>query len=67
MKKKGADAICTFSYSTDGKKFTKFGKEFTAQPGQWIGAKTGLFCTREKQVTNDGGWMDADEFIVDKL
>lgn len=67
VKKKGADAICTFSYSTDGKKFTKFGKEFTAQPGQWIGAKTGLFCTREKQVTNDGGWMDADEFIVDKL
>lgn len=67
VRREGTDAVCNFSYSDDGKKFRKLGKPFTAQPGQWIGAKMGLFCQRQKQVTNDGGWMDADEFIVDKL
>ncbi len=59
-------AICNFTVSTDGKKFNKMGDEFTAKEGQWIGAKVGLFCTREKQNTNDGGWLEADEFIISK-
>lgn len=66
VKQDGTDAICDFSYSEDGKKFKRLGTSFKAQPGQWIGAKVGLFCQREKQVTNDGGWMDADEFKVEK-
>ena len=65
VKQKGQDALCTFSYSKDGKKFSSIGESFKAQPGQWIGAKVGMFCTREKLVTNDGGWMDADSFIID--
>ena len=58
--------ICSFAYSLDGKKFTSLGSDFSATPGQWIGAKVGLFCTREKIGTNDGGWMDADEFLITK-
>lgn len=66
VKKKGLSAICSFSYSLDGKKFKPMGKEFTAREGKWIGAKIGMFCTRTKLVTNDGGWMDADSFIIEK-
>ena len=51
VKQKGQDALCTFSYSKDGKKFSSIGESFKAQPGQWIGAKVGMFCTREKLVT----------------
>ena len=66
VKKNGADAVCSFSYSLDGKKFTPLGSDFKAQPGQWIGAKVGMFCTRAKQGTNDGGWLDCDSFLVEK-
>ena len=50
------EAICSFSYSVDGKKFISLGENFTAKPGKWIGAKVGLFITRPKAV-NDGGWV----------
>ncbi len=59
------DALCTFSYSLDGKKFETFGSKFTAKSGRWIGAKVGFFCTRPK-ATNDGGWIDIDYFRVEK-
>ena len=55
------DAICSFSYSTDGKKFVRLGDEFTASPGKWIGAKVGLFCSRPV-TKNDAGWLDVDWF-----
>lgn len=58
--------ICSFSYSTDGKKFIKAGGPFTAEPGKWIGAKVGLFCTRTEQ-TNDSGFADIDWFRVEAL
>ena len=57
------EAICSFSYSVDGKKFISLGENFTAKPGKWIGAKVGLFITRPKAV-NDGGWVDIDWFRV---
>ncbi len=60
------EAVCTFSVSKDGKKYEKMGDEFKAKEGQWIGAKVGLFCTRAKQGTNDGGWIEADEFVIGK-
>ena len=56
--------ICTFSYSTDGRRFHKVGSQFTARQGKWIGAKVGLFS-----VTPHGqerGWMDADWFRIGK-
>lgn len=52
-------AVCTFQYSTDGRNFTAAGEPFTAQPGRWIGAKLGFFCTRST-TTNDAGFADID-------
>jgi beta-xylosidase len=57
-------AKCRFSYSIDGKTFVDTGDEFTAEVGRWIGAKVGLFCTRESQ-TNDSGWMEVDWFRIE--
>lgn len=59
-------AVCTFSYSTDGKKFNSAGQSFKALPGKWIGAKVGIFCIRETQ-TNDSGYADIDWFRVETL
>lgn len=59
-------AKCQFSYSSDGKKFTPAGGIFTATPGKWIGAKIGLFATRETQI-NDSGWADYDWFRVEPV
>ncbi|GAB3906086.1 glycoside hydrolase family 43 protein [Mucilaginibacter boryungensis] len=58
-------AKCDFSYSLDGKSFTSAGNTFQAEVGRWIGAKVGLFCTRESQ-TNDSGYADVDWFRVTK-
>ncbi|WEK20284.1 MAG: glycoside hydrolase 43 family protein [Candidatus Pedobacter colombiensis] len=55
---------CKFSYSVDGKKFEDAGSEFIATPGQWIGAKIGLFCTREVKI-NDSGYADFDWFRIE--
>ncbi|HEY6956476.1 MAG TPA: hypothetical protein VI385_14600, partial [Flavisolibacter sp.] len=41
------------------------GEEFTAVVGRWIGAKVGIFCTRQTQI-NDSGWADFDWFRVEK-
>ncbi len=57
------DAICRFSYSTDGLIFKLVGDEFKATPGKWKGAKLGLFCTRSTQI-NDSGYADFDWFRV---
>jgi len=59
-----SDTMCNFSYSLDGKKFTKIGKPFKAREGKWIGAKMGVFCTRPVK-NNDGGRMEIDWLRVD--
>lgn len=41
FKNKGKTA---FSYSIDGKNFTRIGSEYLASEGKWIGAKFGVFC-----------------------
>ena len=56
-------AKCVFSYSFDGNNFTNVADVFQAEPGKWIGAKVGLFCTREQQI-NDSGYTDVDWFRV---
>lgn len=56
---------CQFSYSLNGRKFMDFGEKFAAREGKWIGAKVGLYCTR-MQASNDGGWLEADNFIISK-
>ena len=56
-------AVCSFSYSFDGTKFQSAGDAFTATPGKWIGAKVGIYCTRNTQI-NDSGYADFDWFRV---
>lgn len=50
-------SLCTFSYSTDGKRFHPIGSTFKATAGRWIGAKTGCFATA-RILKNDGGTLD---------
>jgi beta-xylosidase len=56
-------AKCVFSYSTDGTIFKEIPESFIAQPGRWIGAKMGFFCTRDIK-TNDSGFAEVDWFRV---
>lgn len=56
--------VCGFSYSYDGKSFTKAGDDFQAVQGKWKGAKIGLFCTGT-QKSNDCGYADVDWFRVE--
>ena len=56
-------AVCSFSYSYDNEKFTDVAETFTAQPGRWVGAKLGIFCTRITK-TNDAGFADFDWFRI---
>jgi len=60
------DAICTFSFRTDGKTFTDLGTQFKAREGRWIGAKVGFVYTRPGRF-NDAGTADIDWFRFDKL
>jgi beta-xylosidase len=57
-----AGGKCRFSYSDNGKKFKEV-ETFQATEGQWIGAKIGLFCTRDSK-TNDSGYADYDWFRI---
>lgn len=57
------DAVCTFSFSTDGQRFTQLGVPFKAREGKWIGAKLGFFFTRPGKF-NDAGSADIDWFRV---
>ena len=50
-------SVCTFFYSTDGKRFSPIGETFTARAGRWVGAKTGCFATA-RILKNDGGTLD---------
>jgi beta-xylosidase len=61
--KKGA--ICSFSYSSDGKSYTGVGKPFKAREGRWIGAKIGFFFLRPGRF-NDAGSADIDWFRFEK-
>lgn len=59
-------AMTEFSYSLDGKTFNKAGAPFKARPGKWVGAKIGIFCTRDT-TTNDAGYADFDWFRAEPL
>ncbi|MBQ9338844.1 MAG: family 43 glycosylhydrolase [Paludibacteraceae bacterium] len=58
--------IAEFEYSVDGTVFMSVGRPFAVRPGQWIGAKVGLFCSRPPRAINDGGWLEVKEFVVEK-
>ena len=59
------DAICTFSFSTDGRTFTPVGAPFKAREGRWIGAKVGFVYSRPGRF-NDAGSADIDWFRFEK-
>lgn len=61
--KQGGQSV--FSYSKDGKTFAEAGG-FQATEGQWIGAKVGIFCTRDSKI-NDSGYADFDWFRIEPL
>lgn len=58
-------AICSFSFSLNGRDFKAVGDEFKAKPGRWIGAKVGLFATRKDKI-NDAAYADYDWFRISK-
>ena len=62
--KVSANAVCNFSYSTDGANFSPLGESFTARQGRWIGAKVGLFAVRIGQA-NENGYADFDWFRIE--
>ena len=49
------DGKMHFSYSLDGKKYTKCGTEFTMREGKWIGAKIGFVAYEPGQKTTAAG------------
>jgi len=57
---------CQFGYSLDGLKYQPAGPVFQAEVGRWIGAKMGIFCTRDTQI-NDSGYADFDWFRVEAV
>ena len=57
------NAICSFRYSLDGKRFTQAGLPLCAKQGRWVGARFGFWCNRPA-VKNDGGWLDVTELRV---
>ena len=59
------DAVCAFSFSTDGTAFTKVGTPFKAREGRWIGAKLGFFFMRNGKF-NDAGSADIDWFRFER-
>ncbi|MEO6655075.1 MAG: glycoside hydrolase 43 family protein [Pyrinomonadaceae bacterium] len=60
-----AGAICTFSYSVDGKTFANVGEPFKAREGRWIGSKVGFFYNRPAKF-NDAGSADIDWFRFER-
>jgi len=63
--KVAAGAMCSFSFSLDGKTFTSVGVPFKAREGRWIGAKIGFFFTRPAKF-NDAGSADIDWIRFEK-
>jgi hypothetical protein len=57
----GPDAVCHFSYSSDGVHFNDLGDSFKAREGRWIGAKVGLFAVSFTQSKRQG-FADFDWF-----
>jgi len=59
------NALCSFSYSEDGKLFKAFGEPFVAKKGKWVGAKVGIFSIRRGK-TYETGYADYDWFRIEK-
>lgn len=58
------NAVCSFSYSVDGKTYVPVGQQFKARKGKWIGAKVGIFATGQG-APSELGYSDYDWFRVE--
>ncbi len=58
------DALCKFSFSTDGKTYTPVGFPFRARQGRWIGAKVGIFAVGPR-ASSEMGNADYDWFRIE--
>lgn len=59
------NGLCRFSYSENGRDFTKAGEIFQARPGKWIGAKVGLYSISASKAPR-GGYADFEWFRITK-
>ena len=55
------EAVCSFSFSRDGKDFIKIGNEFNATAGRWVGAKLGIFAMNPAE--DSAGFSDFDSVM----
>jgi beta-xylosidase len=58
------DALCRFSYSSNGANYRPAGEPFPARAGRWIGAKVGLFALAPGP-TQESGYADFYWFRVE--
>ena len=57
------EVVARFSYSLDGRTYTKMHSGFVCRPGTWIGSKFGFWCSRAVKK-NDGGHLDVLDLRV---
>lgn len=62
MEKEG---IYHFAFGENDVAGTSVAKMFTAKPGRWVGAKIGLFCSRQN-ITNNAGFADIEWIRFEK-
>lgn len=60
-----SNATCQYSYSTDGTVFNEIGDILKVTQGQWIGAKTGIFCINPS-ITDGTGYADFNYFRIEE-
>jgi beta-xylosidase len=58
------DAVCNFSFSSDGKTFAPIGSAFRARQGKWVGAKLGIFALGPRG-SSEMGYADYDWFRIE--
>lgn len=56
----GVDGKSRFSYSTDGKKFIRFGELYQLEWGYYRGSRIGIYCFNN---ITDMGYIDVDKFV----
>ena len=55
-------AVCTLSYSSDGKIYKTVPQTFQAREGKWIGAKYGAFSIAPDKTSR--GWVDVEQYLL---
>jgi hypothetical protein len=58
------NAVCSFSYSMNGRNYVSMGQEFHARQGKWIGAKVGIFAAG-RGAAPEMGYADYDWFRIE--